>query len=113
MSGPELYSTVRREGGRAETPRGALHSLSVLGVSDGDCRSSVRGVARAKLRYEYIYIEREHGSRAPHTRRVVLTHTLQGSIPAVRLTNTIAFILNSLVCGGATSSFVRWEDADV
>ena len=74
-------------------------------LSDGDCRSSVRGVARAKLRYEYIYIEREHGSRA---RRILLTY----SIP-VRLTNTIAFILNSLVCGGATSSFVRWEDADV
>ena len=77
MSGPELYSTVRREGGRAETPRGALHSLSVLGVSDGDCRSSVRGrVARAKLRYEYIYIEREHGSRGPHTPYILHTGTV-------------------------------------
>ena len=84
MSGPELYSTVRREGGRAETPRGALHSLSVLGVSDGDCRSSVRGVARAKLRYEYIYIEREHGSRAPHTPILALSLHIRSKAPDTR-----------------------------
>ena len=64
MSGPELYSTVRREGGRAETPRGALHSLSVLGCWRSVERREVKQHSRLIFRARASRLRFSNGRKA-------------------------------------------------
>ena len=116
MSGPELYTVPYDE-------RGVEQRLPAEPCTVSRCwayRMAIVARRYAAWRVRNcdtnIFILKENMGRARRIHPYSLcpyTYAPRLPIPAVRLTNTIAFILNSLVCGGATSSFVRWEDADV